>query len=306
MNTADQSASDEERGLLPAGEGTPQARLPSWDDFAGVSERLLLAVSQFTYTLQYVPVFLDADQQKQVANLMNEFIVPSLQDEPECQLYALNVETGLDDSYFAITFGNPVFDFMLQMDPTTITIAKQRTTVRNLLLTAKIMQRISTKLVKNQVDSKYVFAPFGFPLRIIRVAFTWSYNLVLGTHRQDDTEATNDELFSKLARLRGGDAELPLAKLTDGAIKRGDVSVHYGKMLNDKRRNLWMNYEGPWNVTRKDIDLAVGYRMGESGSPFEPGDLTDFYTPFVSYWRDEILRGFFQQLFANCNVSNRP
>jgi hypothetical protein len=59
--------------------------------------------------------------------------------------------------------------------------------------------------------------------------------------------------------------------------------VGFMKTINGRRRSLWVSYEGPWNVTGKDINVTTTYRLGEPESPLLPVALLDFRTPFVDF-----------------------
>ena len=76
-------------------------------------------------------------------------------------------------------------------------------------------------------------------------------------------------------------------------------------MINNRLREMWFEYEGPWNVTQRDIDITLVYRMGGTGTTLEDTDLRDFRTPLEYFYRDLALKEVFAGLFADCEVQGR-
>lgn len=303
------------------------AQTPSWDDFKEVSERWTLPLSEFTYALQYVPVSLSSDQRSSALSHIADCVVAALRVEPECELTSLRVSASHDasieagdtgePSYFTISFLNPVFDFALQMGPTTLQITKMRTTLRNLILTTRILTRVTQQLFPAPVDTPAATVASDFrqrtsiALQPVRLNFRWLYALALGARLSDSQEeATNLSLLAKLTRLEmppgASPQDYPLAGLEMDTVQRGDVSIGFTKVINERRRLAWIDYQGPWNITRKDVDLGFTYQVGPNNAPMEPHDFGDFWTPFVAFYRDEILRKFMGHLFGDMTVTVRP
>jgi hypothetical protein len=189
---------------------------------------------------------------------------------------------------------------------------KRATTLQDLLLTCRIFVAIARRLFpvstsEEEVDASVTFDAVGISLHPVRISFGWVHHLVLGTRLGDEIEATNSELLMKMMRLgpESDSPPRPLDSLAPGAIRRGDVNLGYTKELAGRPRQLWIGYEGPWNVTGKDVDISTVYRLGESDSPMEARDLLDFRTPFIAFFRDEILNGFFADLFGAVNIAAR-
>lgn len=299
-----------------------KADSPSLNDFGQVGDRLLsLPVDSFAYDVLYVPSEFPQEQRDAATNHVARVVVAALRPIPACDLSSLRITANKtaeivtgesrETSIFAITFGNPVFDFLIQMGPTRFHMEKQSTTLQNLLLTIPIFEAISHTLFEYvQVEDMRLPAialGAGLPLDPYKLIMSWKYKLTLGKHLSDEDEATNDELFARLARLRSGDKGIgvPLAALDMEGFVRGDMTMGYTKVLGDRRRLLFVSFEGPWNVTRKDVDIRVQYEMGDSSSPLQETDYYDFRTPFLAFLRDEIFRKFFRELFANSAVVGR-
>ncbi len=295
---------------------------PTLEDFNQVGDRLLsLPVDSFTYDVLYVPSAFTQEQRDAATNHVARAVVAALRPIPGCDLSSLRIsanktaeivsDENKETSIFAISFGNPVFDFIIQMGPTRFHMEKQRTTLQNLLLTIPIFEAISYSLFEHvQVENMRLPAlslGAGLPFDPYNVILTWKYKLTLGKHLSDEDEATNDELFARLARLQAGGegAGVPLGALDMEGFVRGDMTVGYTKVLEQRRRLLFVSFEGPWNVTRKDVDIRVQYEMGDSLSPLQEADYYDFRTPFLAFLRDEIFRKFFRELFANSAVVGR-
>ena len=266
--------------------------------------------------MSYVPVLLEPDERVQAINLVTDAVIKGLSLEPECSLSALrvsanreaNVDVGDDNdgSYFSVRFGNPVFDFLVQMGPTTFRIAKVSSTLQNLVLTTPLLAEITRQLFA--AGPAHGFAAAGINLNIYRSNFSWEHRLVLGRHLADESEATNVEVLGRLARLApaaGGDSALE-AFGTEGIV-RGDVSLGFNRIIAGRRRQVWLNYEGPYNVTRKDVDMRVTYRLEDPNAPIQSiEDLVDFRTPFLEFYRDLVLKTLYRDLFKDIEVTGRP
>jgi hypothetical protein len=292
---------------------------PLWQEFkSSVPTRLMLPLNEFSYTLQYVPVHLEPEHRRHAANIVTSAIVSALSTEPERSLTSLSVltnqeEPAADEAYFTVSYTSPVYDFGVKMGPNAFAMMKVATTLQDLLLTSRIFVAIARRLFPIQLeggDGNSIELPFiaaGIDLQPVRISFSWLHHLVLGTRLGNEIEATNSELLTKMLRL-GSDSESslqPFSSLSPGAIRRGDVNLGFTKELAGRPRQLWYGYEGPWNVTGKDVNMSTVYRLGESDSPMEPRDLLDFRTPFIEFFRDEVLNGFFADLFASVNVEAR-
>jgi hypothetical protein len=292
-----------------------------WQEFkASVPTRLMLPLNEFSYTLQYVPVHLEPEQRRHAVNIVTNIVVSALSTEPECALTNLSVlpasarEPTADESYFTLNFANPVYDFGIQMGPQAFTMVKRATTLQDLLLTSRLFAAIAEQLFPVQPETVNdgdpmvpPFAAAGIRLQPFRISFSWIHHLVLGTRLGTELEATNSELLTKLLRLGNdsGSSVEPLSSLSSGAIRRGDVNLGFTKELAGRPRQLWYSYEGPWNVTGKDVNVATTYRVGEADCPMEAADLLDFRTPFIEFFRNEVLNGFFADLFESANVEAR-
>jgi hypothetical protein len=301
------------------------ARAPSWDDFHNVPERWTLPLYEFTYSLQYVPLSISPEQRTAALAHTVNCVVDALKVEPDCELTSLRVSVNKADAiemgdnseppYFGIGFASPVFDFSCQLGPSVLEFQKTRTTLPNLLLTTRILTRVCQRLFP-ATDATAATAAANFEehtsiaLQPVRLTFSWAYQLALGARLSDGEETTNLGALNKLARLEvpagSNPQEYPLAGLEMEGIQRGDVTIGFTKTLNDRKRMGWIRYEGPWNITRKDVDLRFSYQVGSTVAPMEAGDLGDFWTPFVAFYRDEILRKFMGQLFGDTAVTVRP
>lgn len=293
---------------------------PQWEDFtSGVPSRLMLPLAEFSYIFEYVPLALEPGQRRYAQMVVTDAVVEALRTEPECSLTALRVVTSTEgnadhgDNYFGISYTSPVFNFMIQMGPTSVQMAKARSTLQNLLLTSRLFAQIANALFPVAEAGERGPSPFeeaGVHINGVRLSFAWSHNLVLGVHLGNEREANNVELIEQLLRLGGGasgrDVRQPLSGVDPGAIRRGDINLGYTKELAGCPRQLWFSVESPWNVTQKDVDILVIYRLGESDSPLKGVDLCDFRTPFIAFYRDEVLKGFFSELFADIEVAGRP
>jgi len=290
---------------------------PSWDEFkAGLPDRFELPVYDFEYRVRFVPVVLGEKEQATLFNQVRQVVVQALKSEPQCDLAALQTvlspnsdamtsKSDGENIYFAIVFTNPVFDFRLRVGPTTLLFEKQNTTQQNLLHTVRLFSLIMSGLFPPPVASGGGLQPFdaaGITSNIYRVAFRFEHHLELGDTFANQEPATNTGVLEKLLRLKSG--VIPEGIQPD-PIWRGDVTLAFGKAIDGRLRELWFEYEGPWNVTQRDVDITLSYRMGGAGTTLEDTDLRDFRTPLMSFYRDLILKDLFAGLFADCEVRSR-
>jgi hypothetical protein len=291
---------------------------PTWADFRNsVPSRLTLPVAGFEYQLQYVPMFLDNEQRGHALNVVTRAVVDTLRPEPDTTLTSLRVTTNpandvqthedREDVYFYLTYPGPVYDFQIQMGPTTLRISKRRTTLQSLLLTTRLWSNVLQRLFAPVETDAPTFADARIGFHFIRLTLDWKHELTLGAHLGDEIEATNVELLEELVRLDSGPSGQTSALGSLGAVNilRGDVNLGFEKELAGRSRQLWVKYDGPWNVTHKDLDLKATYRIGDRGDSILKTDLYDFRTPFVAFYRDLVLGAFSKELFRNVEVVGR-
>jgi hypothetical protein len=143
-----------------------------------------------------------------------------------------------------------------------------------------------------------------------RVHFGVQLRLTLGSRISNRNQpVTNKNLFERLARvdnLASSDLHSsPLAALQSEGLIRGDVSYMFTKTIAGAPRQLVIDYEGPWNLAQRDIDLLLMMRSGYANAPFEFEHIKDFRGFVVDFYRDIILRRFFEDLFFDIEVLPR-
>lgn len=296
----------------------PNLSPPTWDEFRNnLPSRLTLPIRRFRFDVNYVPVSLADAPRRAFTTIIVDSVVNALENNPDCSLEALrvvenmdvNVSTGLESeqSYITCTFASPVYDFALQAGPSILRLSKERTTLENLLLTIKIFSDIAQQLFASGDESPDLIKA---GIRPHRIAHRFEHELVLGHRLSDDTaEVTNLVLLEQLAFVSASNpqelARSPLAALQPDSILRGDVFLVFKKVLQGRPREVYINYEGPWNITQRDIDIEVTYEVGGSPAPMMPQDLLDFRTPMIDFYHDLIIRRFFTDLFKDIQVQGR-
>ncbi|MFJ4559062.1 hypothetical protein ACIP4Q_23635 [Streptomyces massasporeus] len=293
---------------------------PTWEEFRqGVHPRFtVLPIRSFAYRIQYVPTLIPPEDRDDVFNIVNSAVVSALQTEPLTDLTALRVsgstmgdvrqEAESEDQYFTIHYGHPTFDFAVQMGPTTFVIAKQRTNMENLLHTVRLFALIASRLIPApEAKGSQSFNNVGISEKIHKVSFTFNYEVSLGEQLSTNEDINNLKLLDRLARIPPSEksATSPLVALQPDAITRGDISVFMSKTIKHRPRTILVSYEGPWNVTQKDVDLEFSYRMGGPTSPMQEWDVRDFRTPFEDFYRQLILKRLFVDLFSDAALIGR-
>ncbi|MGY5129943.1 hypothetical protein [Streptomyces nigrescens] len=302
--------------------GDPMTEL-TWNNFReGVTHRFTtLPVQEFQFRITYVPILLPHDVREYVAARTTDITVEGLAAEPACDLTALHVQvnqsatikSGIDkeEPYVSVNFPHPVFDFSMFMGPTVFLIGKKNASMEDLVHTVKLLEPIIRNLLsmEREGDQKGPLAAVGVPDRAIELSLSFEHGIRLGTRLGKAEEASNLMLFKKLARLDLADPEktesTPLAAVQPDTIKRGDVALLFTKTIKNRARRMRIEYQGPWNVTHKDVDLGVSYTMGGHTAPLTPQDLYDLRTPFFDFYRDLVLKRFFADLFYDVEVIGR-
>lgn len=297
----------------------------TFNDFTSdvLDTRFMLPLWEFDFRIEYIPILLDDDSVKMVMNHVSGCVVDILRQVPACPLSALKVvpRTGpaeqsdyAESSYFTIANSSPVYDFVLQMGPTTFRMVKTKTTLQDVITTLPIFDELSNRLFRRgstaDPNAPTLLSMLGLEGRMHKVVFRFEHRIRVSTHiTEGHREAENTELINKVIRTSadGGDhveRAAPILALQPEEIYRGDVHLSVKKTLNGRPRNLWLILEAPWNINKKDVDLTVDYRCGE-GPELHVEDLTDWHTPLVTFYRDMVINRLFPALFFDINVEAR-
>ncbi|BDM67307.1 hypothetical protein HEK616_07940 [Streptomyces nigrescens] len=293
----------------------------TWNHFRdGVDHRFtILPVQEFQFRITYVPIILPREAREFVAVRTTDITVDGLKAEPACDLTALHVElnqsatitSGKEEPYVSVIFPHPVFDFSMFMGPTVFLVGKKNASMEDLVHTVKLLEPIIRNLLSpgEDGDQEGPLAKAGVLDKAIELSLSFEHGVRLGRRLGKAEEASNLMLFKKMARLDLADPEktelTPLAAVQPNTVKRGDVALLFTKDIKHRARRIRIEYQGPWNVTHKDVDLGVSYTMGGHTAPFQPQDLYDLKTPFFDFYRDLILKRFFADLFYDVEVIGR-
>lgn len=305
-----------------------------WAEFKQpiTDQRFILPIWDFTCDLKYVPIDIGADRLRAVTNLVGSAIIDAIRGVPGCPLSAIEVRPGkveqeqaedsTESAYVTIANTSPVYDFALQIGPKTCRMFKLRSSLEDFIATVPILHRACEQLFRQGTtpedepvgDQPSLLSVLGIQDRVHRFQFSFEHRLRLGAHiAEGDREALNVELIEKLVRIGSTDRrgqhperEAPLLSLTSEALYRGDVSLSLEKSFGgEKVRNIWVIFEGPFNITQKDVNLRFDFRCGEGRGELSIEDLTDWYTPVVGFYRDMILRRFLPSLLYDIQVEPR-
>jgi hypothetical protein len=281
---------------------------------------MILPVHEFECRIRFSPVVLQTTQRTALVDLVSDHVVDALRSEPACELQELNIDInrkefiefsrGREDTYLSVGFDNPQYHFSLLVGPTTIVLSKQRNTLSSLVNTASLLERLCSTLFPESADES-VQAFSLYPTmgrRVYDVRFTWKNYLTLGSRLSSEEEANNLDILPNLLKWDHppGSPDAPLERLIgSGSVLRGDVTVGATRTIAGRPRQVWCTFEAPHNVTRKEVDVTTSYRVGQSDCPLEPGDLRDFRTPFLYFYRDIVLNGLFMSFFKDIAIEGR-
>ncbi|MGD1092212.1 MAG: hypothetical protein ABSB35_09490 [Bryobacteraceae bacterium] len=157
------------------------------------------------------------------------------------------------------------------------------------------------------------FEVLGVEGRIHSFSFSFEHRLRLGAHiAEQDRETSNTELIERLMRVGATDhrgthpeRDAPLLSLNAEGVYRGDLQISVEKTFGQMIRNIWVDFKAPFNAAQKDVDLRLSYTCGAGRGQINAGDLTDWTTPVVSFYRDIILRRFLPALFYDIEIEPR-
>jgi hypothetical protein len=248
----------------------------------------------------------------------------------DCPLSALSLskrhaekdeDEDAEPAYFSIVNSVPVYDFMVQVSAKTLQIQKVKCSMRDLIATIPILEETCAALFPPTPTTAKGHTPSPPSLvdllnlkdRIHRVSFRFEHRLrVINYITQPTREATNLDVISKLARtsIPAGHAgttqrDAPLVCLQPFTPYRGDVTLSVEKTIAKRKRNVWIIMEAPFNISQKDVDLVFSYRTGEGRSEVKAEDMSDWTTPFTSFYRDIVLNEFLPALFFDINIEPR-
>ena len=289
----------------------------------GVDSRFLLPVRRFDFIVEFVEIVPGEEQVRRLANLLDRAVVESLKGRPDCPMYALRHRTQQSRKneeqprLHGITLDAPVYDFGVVLDTDSLSLVKLNSSLEDLILTVPIFEDICTRLFSptasghdEHPDRLTDLLGLGGGVGLIhRVLFTFDQRMRLGTHMTDSMrQARNTELLNRLLRTAaaGGDEPhtAPLGVLRPETIWRGDVTLAFSAALGkeERKRSVWIEYKGPYNVTQRDVNLEFQYRCGVGDAHFEERDLLDWETPFLAFYRDIVLKKFMPAFFHDVNV----
>jgi hypothetical protein len=318
--------------------------IPQWDEYRnGVRDRrFLLPLNKFAFTVRYVTVIPDQGQLRLAGSLIADSVVTALCDpslSSGCSLSALRLLPGeagasksaeSDDdgetSFFSVVFADPVYDFTIQMGPTTFQIVKSRSPLEHVVKTFPVLSKICSLIFQGTEDpsgepqgAPDVRSPrpslqdiLGIQNRVHGFGFMFGLQLRLGTHVTDpSSEARNNELVEKLIRTdchEHGDSarrRAPFLTMLPGELVRGDIKFCIERAFGDRPRGIWLDFKGPWNISRKDVDLILSFQNRQSGAHLEMADLLDWETPILAFYRDLMLNQLMPSLFYDIMVEPR-
>ena len=304
----------------------------TWADFSStVSDpRFLIPIRRFEYVVRYVSVSPDDSDLRRLADLISGAVVAAVAGRPACELSALRLQPGAPDkpdrgprpedsepSFFTVVFGNPVYDFALQVGPTTFKIAKLTTTTSDLVDSVPLFEDICRRVFGAPTTGDPVPSPGLLDFvkaRIYRASFKFVHRITLGSHfSQRSRQAVNTELLERLLKLSPtpgtsvpADRDAPLWALAPEEIRRGDVTLSFVRTFDGARkRTVWVQCTGWWNIKMRDFDLDVEYRCGDAGDHVRTEDLLDWETPIAAFYHDMILNKLMPNLFFDIEVQPR-
>lgn len=293
----------------------------TWEDFRkGINQRFVLPLSRFSITCSFPKKVLDTGSNLILLGLIRDAVVSVVRDLPDIGLQSISTQPGSggdrgdvsdEHVYATVACQSPVYDFIIGVTPTQIQVAKGNCSLQNLVLTLPIIAQIVDLLIPIHETPGSLVDAMQVRDEIYRVEYRFDHQLSVQNKITDEgTELSNIDLMKKMIVLdlpsgESPEYRAPLAALNADLIRRGDMTLAFEKELAGRTRTMWINFEGPWNVTQRDFDFEVFYRMGEGNSTFELGDVHDFDTPFIEFYRDLMLKRLLSDLVFDMNIVGR-
>jgi len=300
----------------------------TWAEFLAriTDRRFVLPIHEFCYEVRYVPISPKEAHLHELADLISGAVVATLRGRPGAELSALSLGPAVpqdrgepagseaqETAFFTVLYGGPVYDFLVQMGPTTFRVSKQRTTLSELVNTVPIMEEISRRVMPHAAAAAGDTPPSCLETllanRFHRVIFSFRHSLTLGAHlSQHSQEATNTEILERLLRLSPAagatnqDHSAPLWALGAEGIRRGGVKLSMVRSFNGRKRSIWIDYTGWYNITMKDFDIDVQYRCDDPVAPVHGAELLDWNTPFQDFYLELVLNNLMPNLFFDVAV----
>lgn len=301
-----------------AGSGRSSTVL-SDEDFRSTNPRLLVPIQEFRITINYNEIYLQQAEQVVLRNILARALYSAATgfDEISPGDFVFGIRElpneQLEDIEPAYAWGGlqiPVYGCGVQIGPRTTQITKPRTSVTHLLQSLNFMRRVLGALIPPQpIDDCFADA-FGLRDRFHRTYFSFDFRLALGENLLNRAKPTSTvEIAKRLMRLGltpgARTSEAPLGALNFDRVIRADSSVIANRDFGDVTRQLAFSINCPYNVLQKDIDITASVRTGFTGAPFAIGDIHDFETPILLFYRDLVLGQLFEDLFSDYAIEAR-
>ncbi len=209
--------------------------------------------------------------------------------------------------WFGIGYNEPGKSFGITIDDKTFQIQSANIRLQDLVFLAqKVFSRITSAL-----SSEALAAPYQLNERAHTIGYYFHTNHRLGNDKVQNTKVKNYDVLSEalfLDRKPGGkgtkSVENAFPSLGVEKYIRLDMTQHALKTIDGNNYNTALTIEGPMNEGNSRLELNAGLRMEEEfGFDLQSG--LNWNTAFISFYREIILKRFFENLLCSTEaVSN--
>lgn len=203
--------------------------------------------------------------------------------------------------YFTVAYGVSEHQHLVELTPSDLRIRKSHSSTRDLIDSFAVLRSVARSLLEPAAGKRNLLDALGIRSSVYRVKFAFEYELKLAG------PGTNTIVHPRLLRLGQPEGTVlsPLASSADDVL-RVDVTVSAIRPIGERPRNVWIEYEGPFNEARSWVDLKFQYRVGEGpAAPYQETDLLDWDTPFQGFFVDVVLGQVLPRLFEDVTFASR-
>jgi hypothetical protein len=277
----------------------------TWDQFRkDVQTRFLLPVTQYLMRIDFVEVSPTAQRVAAISDLITAGAVEAVRSMPQPDLAALKLHQLQEPGLVRVTYGHPVFSFFVELGKNHFILSKPSCSLEELTLTVPLLEAIADQLFSKTTKNSLIDTELLS--RSYQLSHKFSQYLTLGSRLTDESQSpTNLDVMPFFVSM-GEPASSVLSLLQPEKVIRGDAKFSFYKTIAGKLRNLWIIFEGPWNVTQRDISFQFEVRLhegeiGEIAGGIELDDFRDFETPLLAY-RDFVLKRIYPHIFHDIQV----
>jgi hypothetical protein len=272
----------------------------TWAQFKeGVPSRFLLPLTQYWFRAGFVQFVPSPEELLEIGHKITTAAFEAVQSSPSPTMQALRRVNVNDQRIFAIHYGDPTYEFQIQLETDNITIAKGKCTLEALLGSLPLIEDLADRLFSPSSETS--LAQHVFFRRTFRTTHMFNQSVTLGPRLSDETQTpTNVDVMKHF--LNTTDNSI-VDIIQPERILRNDVDISLDKTIDGRIANVWINVEAPWNQSQRDLVFEFQLRRGDSpGAKLIASDLFEHGVVVEQFYRDLVLSRVFRTLFHDISV----